>query len=199
MASNKSWSIDWKEIKTEYITNSDSSYRKLAEKYGIHEGVITKKAVAEGWYPAKKKYARDLVAKAVAKQQKEEVNKLAKLQTAASSMADVIDKVFKDTQQFNRHIVLDKYIDEDGSMSIENVEKVFEKVDTRAIKDLTGAIKDLAAVMRDIYDIPTAGERQAREIAAERLELEKRKANKDEQADRDIHVVIEGYESEWSK
>ena len=40
---------------------------------------------------------------------------------------------------------------------------------------------------------------KAREIAAERLELEKKKASKDEQVDRDIHVVIQGYESEWSE
>ena len=197
--SEVNWKVDWSKIKAEYITGTDTSYRKLAEKYGIHESVITKRAVAEKWYPAKKKYNSELVAKAIAKSQKEEVNRLAKLQTAASSMADVIDKVFKDAQQFNRHTVVNKYIDEGGGMSIENEEKIFDKVDTRAIKDLTGAIKDLAAVMRDIYDIPTAGEVQAREIAAERLELEKKKASKDEQVDRDIHVVIQGYESEWSE
>lgn len=190
--------VNWNDIKTEYITGTNTSYRKLSEKYGIHESVITKRAVAEGWYPAKKKYNRDLVAKAIKKTQNSEANRLSKLQSAADSMAKVIDGVFNDVQQFNRHIVLNKHFDEDGGMSIESEEKIFDKVDTRAIKDLTGAIKDLAAVMRDIYDIPTAGEKQAREIAIERLELDKKKASKDEQTDRDINVVIKGYESEWS-
>ena len=39
---------DWQAIKTEYITTK-TSYRKLAEKYGIHKDTIWKKAKDEGW------------------------------------------------------------------------------------------------------------------------------------------------------
>ncbi len=52
--SEVNWKVDWSKIKAEYITGTDTSYRKLAEKYGIHESVITKRAVAEKWYPAKR-------------------------------------------------------------------------------------------------------------------------------------------------
>lgn len=40
--------IDWNAIKTEYIT-TDTSYRKLAEKYGVHKDTIHRKAKDEGW------------------------------------------------------------------------------------------------------------------------------------------------------
>jgi hypothetical protein len=40
--------IDWSAIKTEYIT-TDTSYRKLAEKYGVHKDTIHRKAKDEGW------------------------------------------------------------------------------------------------------------------------------------------------------
>ncbi len=39
---------DWKAIKTEYIT-TDTSYRKLADKYGVSYAVIGKRASKEGW------------------------------------------------------------------------------------------------------------------------------------------------------
>ena len=39
---------DWLKIKTEYIT-TDTSYRKLAQKYGVNYSVIGARARAEGW------------------------------------------------------------------------------------------------------------------------------------------------------
>ena len=39
---------DWLKIKTEYIT-TDTSYRKLAEKYGVHYQTICSRSKAEGW------------------------------------------------------------------------------------------------------------------------------------------------------
>lgn len=40
--------VDWLKIKTEYI-NGHISYRKLAEKYGVSESSLTRKAISEGW------------------------------------------------------------------------------------------------------------------------------------------------------
>ena len=39
---------DWQDIKTEYITTK-TSFRKLADKYGLHKDTIWKKAKDEGW------------------------------------------------------------------------------------------------------------------------------------------------------
>ena len=39
---------DWQAIKTEYIT-TDTSYRKLAQKYGIDSAVIGRRAKSEEW------------------------------------------------------------------------------------------------------------------------------------------------------
>ena len=39
---------DWQKIKTEYIT-TDTSYRKLAQKYGVHYNAIANKSKQEGW------------------------------------------------------------------------------------------------------------------------------------------------------
>ena len=39
---------DWQKIKTEYIT-TDTSYRKLAQKYGVDSAVIGRRAKNEEW------------------------------------------------------------------------------------------------------------------------------------------------------
>lgn len=39
---------DWQDIKTEYITTK-TSFRKLADKHGLHKDTIWKKAKDEGW------------------------------------------------------------------------------------------------------------------------------------------------------
>ena len=49
-------------------------------------------------------------------------------------------------------------------------------MDTKALKDLTGVLKDLTGLVRDLYGIPTQAQAEAQRIAAERLELERKKA-----------------------
>lgn len=44
--------VDWLAIKTEYI-NGGISYRKLAEKYGVSQSTIRKRAAAEKWSETK--------------------------------------------------------------------------------------------------------------------------------------------------
>ena len=46
---------DWQAIKTEYIT-TDTSYRKLAQKYGVNHAVIGQRAKAEKWVDLRKQH-----------------------------------------------------------------------------------------------------------------------------------------------
>lgn len=159
----------WNAIKTEYITG-EISYRKLAEKWGVPFRTLSYRASEEGWKKERDKY-RDTVATrslqiVATKASSENANRLLKLQEAADNMGKVIAEIFDDSKQFNRYIVATS----DGPE-----EREYRKYDTKAIKDLTGAMKDLASVLRNIYDIPTAQEKAAMDIAAERLALDRRK------------------------
>lgn len=163
---------DWNKIKAEYIT-TDISYRKLAEKWEVSFRTLADRAMKGKWAVARDKHRNAVVRKTVQKvadrTSEANANKLMRLQQAADSMGDVIADIFSDTEQFKRHIV------PDGDYSV--TERVYKKIDTKAIKDLTGALKDLAAVMRNIYDIPTIQEQSAMEIAAERLKMEQAKSD----------------------
>ena len=175
---------DWNKIKAEYITTS-ISYRDLAEKWAVPFSTLRDRAKKGKWAAARDSHRNTVVRKTVQKvadrTSDANADKLIRLQQAADSMSAVIADIFTDTEQFKRHIV------PDGDFS--GTERVYKKVDTKSIKDLTGALKDLACVMRNIYDLPTVAEQSAMELAAQRLELEKAKADVG-RPDKDIKVEL---------
>ena len=76
---------DWLKIKTEYIT-TDTSYRKLAEKYGVHYQTICARSKAEGWIQLREQYQNRTITKTV-----EQIsNKTAK---QAAKVGDLADKL----------------------------------------------------------------------------------------------------------
>lgn len=186
--------VDWKPIKTEYVTTR-CSYRQLSDKYGVSVGLISKVANREQWREQRERFSNKCMQKVAEKAENREVNRLSRLITATTKAIDVAIEAFKDDKQFNRYIVTEGY----GPGMTETSEKVFDKVDTKALKDLTGVLKDLTSLMRDFYNIPTAAQAEAQRIAAERLELEKRKAEADTPGETSVTVRMEGEIDDWSK
>lgn len=176
--------IDWEKIRLDYITHS-YGYKKLAEKYGVSFSMLCKKAAKDGWYKSKQEYRREQIENAADNIIKKEALKLADLQKAADGMGAVIKSVISDTQQFKRHIVKEGV----GSGESRVEERVFEKYDTRAIKDITTSIKDLTAAVRNLYGLLTEPERSAMDIAAARLVLDQKKANEGTPDDTSTGVV----------
>lgn len=181
--------IDWEAIKTEYVTGSDN-LRSFAERYGITRQAVENRSRKEGWVAMRKAFRQEAVETAITEHVSVEAERLGKIITSAQKMADVLEGVFKDEKQFHRHIVTDTFIGEDGGKDILTVEKEFEKVDSRAIKDLTGALKDMTLVLRNLYNLPTQAEAEAQRIAAERLNMDKRKMEAESGTSKEIKVVL---------
>lgn len=177
--------VDWVAIKAEYIATTISQ-RELAEKYGVSHSTIRRRCEKESWVAARERYERDVSAKVAQKNANKEVNRLSRLIDATTKAIDVAMEAFEDEKQFNRHIVYESPL---PGVS-EAKERVFAKVDTKALKDLTGVLKDLTGLMRDFYAIPTPAQAEAQRIAAERLELEKRKADASDDDDDETGVVL---------
>lgn len=165
---------DWNAIKSEYIT-TDISYRKLAEKWAVSFRTLAERAKREDWTGGRDKHCNKIVAQTVQKvankTASDYAHKLIRLQTAADSMSEVIADIFQDTEQFKRHIIQTR----DGDVWDVDC-RTMDKIDAKAIKDITGALKDLALVMRNLYGLPTVQEQSAMDIAAKRLTLEEQKA-----------------------
>ena len=180
--------VNWEKIKLEYIT-TDTSQTKLAKKYGVPLSNIARRCTKEKWVELRDNYKRDVTVKTAKKSANREANRLARLMDTTSKAIDVTVKAFGDPDQFNRYIVerKEKYAfptagdgseDEEAALVSErqwSEEQIFSKIDTKALKDLTAVLKDLTGLMRDFYNLPTPAQAEAQRIAAERLELERRK------------------------
>ena len=164
--------LDWDAIKTEYVT-TDTSLSKLAKKHGTTKQIIGKRCSSEGWVEQRRRYVDDTLTKTIQKHQQQDVNRLCKLMDATNKLIDISLRAINDEQQYNRFILSEGI----GEGMSETSEKVFEKIDTRALKDTVSVLKDLTAMVRDFYDIPTVAQREQRDINLARLEIEKKKAD----------------------
>lgn len=193
--------INWAAIKTEYLTTK-TSYRKLAEKYGVHKDAIGKRAKAEGWQTDRQMQTDRVTTKTLEKIADKEADRLARLIDATTRAIDVAMEAFEDDKQFNRYLVEKKeqYAVPQTEENGETVtviserqwveEQTFSKVDTKALKDLTGILKDLTRLMRDFYNIPTPAQAAAQKLAAERFELDKRRLGEGEEEGDETGVVL---------
>lgn len=100
---------NWQEIKTEYIT-TDTSYRKLAQKYGVHYNAIANRAKQEGWISQRNQYCDSTVTKAVDAISTKQVDRAANLVYVADillgkvkSLLETDSEVLNDTQSM-KHI-----------------------------------------------------------------------------------------------
>lgn len=202
--------VNWEKIKVEYIT-TDISLRKLAKKYDIPYSNISRRSANEEWVEQRHRYKAKVTSKTVEKSANREANRLARLMDTTSKAIDVAVKAFGDADQFNRYIVerREKYAfpttgedEEDPNLIAEKTwseEQVYAKIDTKALKDMTAVLKDLTALMRDFYNMPTPAQAEAQRIAAERLELDKRKAEAADSNTDGIEITFNAGEEDWNE
>lgn len=91
---------DWAAIKTEYIT-TDTSYRKLAQKYGVNHTNVAKKAKAESWVEQRKQYASKQQAKTLEKISQQEANRAAKIHSVADKLLLKIEAMADSSRPMN--------------------------------------------------------------------------------------------------
>ena len=184
---------DWNLIMTDYVTNSDSSLRKIAEKYGIRFPTVQQKAKADSWFATKQEYQKEVRTKALSKACTKKANELVGLVTISDHIEKAILKAIEnDPLYFYKHIISENLNEKDAELSILNV---------KAMKDMMRVVKDVEDVKRSINEI----KRQDQRIAAERLQLEKDRFEFEKQKaeilkpDSTNSIRIEGFEKGWSE
>ena len=110
---------DWQAIKTEYIT-TDTSYRKLAQKYGVSTTQICNVGRDEKWVEQREQFLNKTTAKTIEKISQQEADRAAKI-----------------------HSVADKLLLKIEAM-VDAVEP--EDIPAKAIRALTAAVKDLKEI-----------------------------------------------------
>ncbi len=166
MYEKKKTDYDWNTIRTVYITGTDS-YNALSKKFDVPMTTIAKRGRKEDWSGQRKAYQKKLVKKVNEKVANSAASKLFKLQNVTDNL---VGKMTKMSEKFD-----------------------VEESSARDILDLTKAVRELTVVIRDLYDLPTAAEKEAQRIAAERLEIERKRASSMD-IDKSIKVIFEGGE-----
>lgn len=179
--------VDWIKLKTEYAS-STISYRKMADKYGISFNTLKDHAGIDKWAEARKKFTNTVTKKTIqslaSKKASTCVKQLRRVAGAADTATAMIERMMRDADQFRRHLIIVKKGVGTGRGEYEEnqevEERIYDKVDTKSLKEFTGALKDLATVIRNVNGLPTVIEEAAMDIAAQRLILEQQKADADD-------------------
>lgn len=134
--------MDWNAIKTDYITDESSSYRKLAKKYGVSHNIIGAKAVKEGWVEQKKQFQDKTLAKTLNAISTQQSKRATRLQTVADKLLSKIEQA----------------VDDFDMMAL--------FTDKQALKQITGALKDI----KDIQMIRSDSDIREQEARIRNLE-----------------------------
>lgn len=135
---------DWQKIKTEYIT-TDTSYRKLAKKYGVSHVQIGNVGKQEDWVGLRRQHLDKTLTKTVDTISNKQVDRATKLISVADLLLDRVKSLVEDNPEF--------------------------LVNTQSIKNLSGVLKDIKEVQMIRSDADLR-EQEAR-IAKLRKEAEK--------------------------
>ena len=170
----------WRKMRIEYVKGK-TTYKKLAEKYGISESYIRKRASKEGW----RKKRNELDTKVEQKVLERVCDARAKEFELIARVNDQMDTVLANLLQFVSDQPPKKYDD------------------LRGVESLTKAIGQVVAVKRDLYNMPTEAEKAKIESLREKAKLD-RERWQDEQAEKAasktaaestvFKIVIEGNE-----
>ena len=107
---------DWQAIKTEYIT-TDTSYRKLAQKYGVDSAVIGRRAKKEEWVKLRQQHIDKTHTKAVNAIGTKQAEMAAKLYGVGGLLLDRVKGLLED----NPELLADTSSMKDVSVVLKNL------------------------------------------------------------------------------
>ena len=179
--------INWIDVRTEYITTL-TSYRKLADKYGVSFRTLSERAKQEGWRDARAAFCENLVTKAVQKAENRQADRMARIDKAADRLLSKIERAI---DELDLVIATDKvkikeveYTDPEGRgkpvkevvEERETVKTVSVMVDRAGLRLITAALKDL----KEVKGLKSELDRQEQEARIANL---RRQAESDDKAE----------------
>ena len=195
---------DWKKIKTEYIT-TDTSYRKLADKYGIHYKVISERGKAEKWVELRSQHRDKTITKALGKISDKQADKMARIDDLADQLLEKLERAITELDlQLCTHTDKTKTIEYDNERRpdkptkeiVHEEEKVLEM---RSIVDRQG-LKQIASALKDIKEVKMLRSELDKQEQEARIANLRKAAEKDDDDDADvIEVVFAAGPEEWNE
>ncbi len=159
---------DWQKIKTEYIT-TNTSYRKLAEKYGVSRVQIGTVGKQENWVELRRQYRDKTLSKTVEKISNQQAKQAAKVSALADKLLLKLEKAIDE-------------LDDSGTVQVDN----------KGLRQLTAALQQLQQIKGEISDL----DRQEQEARIANL---RKNAKEDSKTPGSITVLLEGGLDKYAK
>ena len=156
--------INWTKIETQYVAGS-MSLKQLAKDKRVSYSTLSKKSSEGGWPQKRKDFRANVANGALARAQARGLKRMDELLQATEAVLDTALQTVQDQEQFKRWIVTEDC----GKGKSESSEKKFQKVDTKAMKDMVGVLRDLTGMLRDAYDLKTPAQELGEKLARERI------------------------------
>ena len=194
---------NWQKIKTEYIT-TDTSYRKLAQKYGISHVQIARVGKAEGWVELREQHVTNTMAKTIEKISDKQAEKMARIEAVTDKLLTKLEKAVEELDiQLYKQVDKEKVIEYNNTQRpdkptkevVHETEKVLEVktiVDRMGLRQVTAALKDL----KEIQMLKSELDRQEQEARIANL---RKQADKDSDTVEGIEVVFQAGEEAWNE
>lgn len=194
---------DWQAIKTEYIT-TDTSYRKLAQKYGVNYQAICHRSKDEGWIALREQYRNNTITKTLEKISTKKADMMARIDDLADQLLEKLEQAITELDlQLYRHTDKTKVIeynndrrpDKPTKETIHEEEKLLEAksiVDRQGLKQISSALKDI----KEVKMLRSELDRQEQEARIANL---RRNVDKDEEDSSVVEVVFAAGPEEWNE
>lgn len=192
---------DWQAIKTEYIT-TDTSYRKLAQKHGIHYKVISERGKDEGWVQLRSQHRDKTLTKTLDKISNKQSDKMARIDKLTDQLLDKLEQAITELDlQLAKHTDKTKTIEYDNDRrpdkpTREIVHEEEKLLEVKSIIDRQG-LKQIASALKDIKEVKMIQSELDRREQEARIANLNRQVDKDEDKTEEIEVVFMGGEEAW--
>lgn len=186
---------DWKKIKTEYIT-TNTSYRKLAEKHGVHYKVISERGKSEKWVELRAQHRDKTLSKALGQISDRQANQMARIHGLADQLLDKVEQAIQELDlQLFKHVDKTKEIEYNNDRrpdkpTREVIHEEQKLLEMKSIVDRNG-LKQIAAALKDIKEVKMLqSELDRREQEARIANLQKQ-AEKEQVSSEPVRVILD--------
>lgn len=193
--------MDWNAIREEYITDESSSYRKLAQKYGVGLTALYNHAKNEDWVGQRKQLKDKTMTKSIETISDQRVDKLSRVMDITDRLLDKLEQAVEELDvQLLRTVVKTKEIEynHDARPDKPTKETIHETetiTDYHTIVD-RGGLKAIASALRDIKEIQMLRSDLDKQEQEARIANLRRQADKDDMSDTPT-LVVEGLPEEF--
>lgn len=194
---------DWQAIKTEYIT-TDTSYRKLAEKYGIHYKVISERGKDEKWVELRSQHRDKTLTKALGKISDKQADKMARIDDLADKLLEKLEQAITELDlQLAKHTDKTKVIEYNNDLrpdkpTKETIHEEEKLLEVKSVVDRNG-LKQIASALKDIKEVKMLRSDLDKQEQEARIANLRKQADKEDDNKEPIQVIIGGDLAEYSK